>query len=247
MQARGAPAGPSGSGMTPCWYCSGCENASWKPKSLSLASAGLPKGVSGGGVTFFRGARRSGDESQHSGGGCRDPYRRGALPRPFREDTPVATDLAQGFRTTFGQFPTGVTIVTASGPHGPAGMTTNAVTSLSLDPLLLLVCFDNTSRTLPVVRETGRFAVNVLRAGQEELAAVFASKQVAAEKFEAVTHTVAHGVPVLDGALAWVACDLRELHAGGDHTIGVGAVTHTDHDPDGEPLVFFRGRYRRLG
>jgi len=159
----------------------------------------------------------------------------------------MPSPAANAYRATIGHFATGVTIVTAAGPHGPAGMTTNAVTSLSLDPLLLVVCFDNTSRTLPVVRETRRFAVNVLRAGQEELAAVFATKRVATEKFEATTHTVAHGVPVIDGALAWLACDLRELHPGGDHTIGIGEVTHHEHDAAGDPLVWFRGGFRALG
>jgi flavin reductase (DIM6/NTAB) family NADH-FMN oxidoreductase RutF len=151
------------------------------------------------------------------------------------------------YRQVIGGFATGVAIVTCTGPDGPAGLTTNAITSLSLEPVLLLVCFDNTSRTLAAVREAGRFAVNVLRAGQEELAAVFASKRVGREKFESVTHAVAHGVPVLDGALAWLACDLRALHPGGDHTIGVGAVTHMEADPDAEPLVWFRGAYHRLG
>ena len=103
-------------------------------------------------------------------------------------------------------------------------MTTNAVTSLSLDPLLLLVCFNRGSRTLEVVRESRRFAVNILRAEDAELAAVFASKRVAREKFESVTHTEAHGVPVLDTALAWIACELRELLPGGDHEIGIGEV-----------------------
>ena len=150
------------------------------------------------------------------------------------------------YREVIGSFPTGVAIVTAADADGPAGLTTNAVTSLSLDPVLLLVCFDNDSRTLPVVRTTGRFAVNVLRAGDEDLARVFASKRVAREKFESVTHTVAHGVPVLDDALAWLACDLEALHPGGDHTIGVGRVTHLDLDPAAEPLVFFRGAFARL-
>lgn len=157
-----------------------------------------------------------------------------------------ATEAQREFRTTIGHFATGVTVVTATGPHGHAGLTTNAVMSLSLDPLLLLVAFDNASRTLPVVREAGRFAVNVLRAGQQDLAAVFASKRVAAEKFEAVTHNVEHGVPVLDDALAWVVCDLRELLPGGDHTIGIGEVAAFDHDPAGRPLVFFRGEYAEL-
>jgi flavin reductase (DIM6/NTAB) family NADH-FMN oxidoreductase RutF len=135
-----------------------------------------------------------------------------------------------------------VAIVTCHGADGPAGLTTNAVTSLSLDPLLVLVCFDNGSRTLPVVRESRRFAVNVLRAGQEELAAMFASKRMPAEKFESVTHTVAHGVPVLDDALAWIACDLVELLPGGDHTIGIGSVIEGAAF-EGDPLVFFRGSY----
>ena len=150
------------------------------------------------------------------------------------------------YRAVIGRFPTGVAIVTCAGARGPAGMTTNAVTSLSLDPLLLLVCFDNSSRTLPAVRESRRFAVNVLRAGQEELARVFASKRVARDKFDAVTHTIEHGVPVLDDALAWVACDLRDLHPGGDHTIGIGAVTHIHAEDGGQPLVWFGGQYTTL-
>ena len=154
-------------------------------------------------------------------------------------------DDSRAFRDTMGHFATGVCVVTAIGPHGPAGLTTNAVSSLSLEPALLLVCFDNDSRTLPVVRAARRFAVNVLRAGQEELAVLFASKALPQEKFASVTHTVDHGVPVLDGALAWLACDLLSLHPGGDHTIGIGAVTQMDHGR-GEPLVFYRGAYHRL-
>jgi len=153
---------------------------------------------------------------------------------------------ATEYRDVIGHFATGVAIVTCQGEDGPAGLTTNAVTSLSLEPLLLLVCFDNASRTLPAVRSARRFAVNVLRAGQEDLAAVFASKRIAREKFESVTHTVAHGVPVLDDALAWVACELVELLPGGDHTIGIGSVV-AGAASEGEPLVFHRGGYVRFG
>jgi flavin reductase (DIM6/NTAB) family NADH-FMN oxidoreductase RutF len=150
------------------------------------------------------------------------------------------------FRTVVSHFATGVTIVTCHGPDGPAGLTTNAVTSLSLDPMLMLVCFARGSRTLAAVRRSGSFGVNILRAGQEDLARVFATKRVAAEKFEAVTHRVEHGVPVIDDVLAWVACDLRDVHDGGDHVIAVGSVIDMDADPTGEPLVFFRGRYVRV-
>lgn len=153
---------------------------------------------------------------------------------------------ARQFRDTLGRFPTGVAVVTASGPDGPAGLTTNAFSSLSLDPPLVLVCFDRASRTLPVVRASGRFAVNVLRSGQEPLARLFAGKAPHTEKFEAVEHSVDHGAPVLAGALAWLVCDVRALHPGGDHEIGIGEVTVLGHDPDGEPLVFIDGGFRAL-
>ncbi len=152
----------------------------------------------------------------------------------------------RAFRDAIGRFPTGVTVVTTFGPDGPAGLTTNAVTSLSLDPLLLLVCFDNGSRTLPAVRSSERFGVNVLASDQGEIARVFASKAVAAEKFAAVTHVEEHGVPVLDGAAAWIACSLRELLPGGDHTIGIGEVLGTQVAAERAPLVFADGRYREL-
>ena len=149
--------------------------------------------------------------------------------------------LASGrFRDAIATFPPGAAAVPAS---GPAGLTTNAVTSLSLDPVLLLVCFDNASRTLPAVRASGRFGVNVLRSDQEELARVFASKRVPDEKFAAATHELVDGVPVLEGVLAWFVCELRELVPGGDHTIGIGEVTALDFDAEGDPLVFVRGRY----
>ncbi len=148
------------------------------------------------------------------------------------------------YRTAIGHFATGVAVVTCDGPDGPSGLTTNAVSSLSLEPLLLLVCFDNASRTLEAVRGSGRFAVNVLRAGQEELAGVFASKRVQREKFESVTHRIEHAVPVLDDALAWIACDVGELHPAGDHTIAIGAVTHVWTAPgEPAPLLFYRGTF----
>ena len=146
------------------------------------------------------------------------------------------------FRDVVGTFPTGVTVVTAP---GPAGLTTNAFSSVSLDPPLVLVCFDNTSRTLPAVRECRRFAVNVLRAGQEDLATLFASKAVAEEKFASVTHTVEHGVPVLDDALAWMACEVVDLVDAGDHTIGIGRVNALEAF-EGDPLLFVRGAYRTV-
>lgn len=146
------------------------------------------------------------------------------------------------FRTVMGHFATGVTVVTAPGKRGPLGMTANAVCSLSLDPVLLLVCFDNGARTLQAVAETGRFGVNVLTEGQEALARRFAAKGPDGEKFAGVPHGEHDGIPVLHHALAFVGCDVRELIPGGDHTIGIGAVTAAELGT-GEPLVWWRGRY----
>jgi flavin reductase (DIM6/NTAB) family NADH-FMN oxidoreductase RutF len=147
------------------------------------------------------------------------------------------------FRSVMGRFATGVAVVTAASPAGPVGMTANAVCSLSLDPVLLLVCFDNEARTLAVVRDTGRFGVNVLAAGQEELARLFASKRPEREKFAGVPHTVHDGIPVIEGVLAWFGCRLERLIPGGDHTIGIGAVEAAEAGR-GEPLLWFRGGYR---
>ena len=173
--------------------------------------------------------------------GCAGPRDAG---RQRSEETAISTTEQQRhFRQVIGHFATGVAVVTAHGPDGPGGLTANALCSLSLEPLLLLVCFDNSARTLPIIRETGRFGVNVLRHDQHALSGVFASKRPESRKFDGVPWTVRHGVPVLDEALAWLACDLREEHAGGDHTIGIGAVTHMRHHSEGEPLVWYRGRY----
>jgi flavin reductase (DIM6/NTAB) family NADH-FMN oxidoreductase RutF len=149
---------------------------------------------------------------------------------------------AELFREVFGRFPTGVAVITSAGPAGAGGMTANALCSLSLQPLLVLVCFENGARTLPIVREAGRFAVNVLAAGQQELAGLFASKMPEAEKLEGVPHRLEHGLPIIDGTIAWAACELRELIAGGDHTIAIGEAVAMGLGK-GEPLLWFEGAY----
>ena len=149
------------------------------------------------------------------------------------------------FRAVMGQFATGVAVVTVDAPSGPQGMTANAVASLSLDPVLVLVCFDNGARTLPEVQREKRFGVNVLAAGQEHLARRFASKEDS--KFADVPHSVHDGIPVLDGTLAWVGCTLERFVPAGDHTIGIGAVHAAELGaPDTEPRVWVRGGYGAL-
>lgn len=163
--------------------------------------------------------------------------------------TPEQAQIGQQrlYREAIGHFATGVAIVTAQSPEGPVGMTANALCSLSLDPLLLLVCIDNSARTLAPIRAAERFAVNVLCREQRALADVFASKQSKPEHFQSTPWRAHQGVPVLEESLAWLVCDLRELHPGGDHTIGIGAVTDMDYDERGQPLVWYQGRYVDLG
>jgi len=149
------------------------------------------------------------------------------------------------YRTVFGHFATGVAVITVAGPAGAGGMTANAVCSVSLDPLLALVCFEQSARTLPLVRDAGRFAVNVLRAGAEDVARVFASKVPEGEKLRDVPHRLEAGMPILDAALAWVVCDLRELLPTGDHEIAIGEVIAMGL-ADGDPLLWYGGGYRTL-
>jgi flavin reductase (DIM6/NTAB) family NADH-FMN oxidoreductase RutF len=149
------------------------------------------------------------------------------------------------FRTALSAHATGVTVVTAIGPQGPSGATANAVTSLSLEPPMMLACLDRGSRTLTAVRAQGRFGVNALTAGQAELARRFSAKDPAPDKWAGVEWSERQGLPRLEGALVWVACELRDLIDGGDHLILTGNVIDAEAD-DGRPLLFHRGDYRGL-
>jgi flavin reductase (DIM6/NTAB) family NADH-FMN oxidoreductase RutF len=149
------------------------------------------------------------------------------------------------FRAALGAYATGVTVVTATGPGGPSGATANAVTSLSLEPPMMLACLDRGSRTLTSVRAQGRFGVNALAAGQGELARRFSAKDPESEKWEGVEWSERLELPRLAGALLWVACELRDLIDGGDHRIPTGNVLEADSG-EGQPLLFHRGAYRGL-
>ena len=149
------------------------------------------------------------------------------------------------FRSALGAYATGVTVVTAVGPQGPSGATANAVTSLSLEPPMMLACLDRGSRTLTSVRAQGRFGVNALAAGQAGLARRFSGKHPETEKWEGVEWSERQSLPRLAGALMWVACELRDLIDGGDHLILTGNVLEAE-SRDGQPLLFHRGDYRDL-
>ncbi len=144
------------------------------------------------------------------------------------------------------RLPTGVTVVSAGGPDGPAGATANAVCSLSIEPTLMLACLDRGSRTLLAVQAANHFGVSVLHAGQEPIARTFATKAPVADKWDGVGWSKRNGIPAIDDALAWIACDLRDVIAAGDHVIVTGEVRDLESG-EGDPLVFSGGEYRPLG
>lgn len=155
------------------------------------------------------------------------------------------------FRHAVGHFATGVTIVTSVGQHGePVGTTANAVCSLSLDPPLVLVCFDLSSLTLAAIRSHGAFAVNVLAAGQQHLSVNFARRGTAVA-WDGVRHLPGStGSPRLVGVLASLDCTVEYRLPGGDHEIVVGHVREVAAAGDaaaGEPLLYWRGGYAMLG
>jgi len=132
----------------------------------------------------------------------------------------------------------------------PTGLTASAVSSVSLDPPLVLVCVSHKSQSHPAFRPGGTFAVNVLSSDQEAVARRFASSSLTgAEKFEGVTYRRGVlGLPILTDALAELECSIVHAYPGGDHTIFVGRVEATDCRGDGgrEPLLYYRGRFGRL-
>ncbi len=148
-------------------------------------------------------------------------------------------------RHVMGHFATGVTVITTRDLDGkPYGFTANAVCSVSLTPPLLLVCVDKGAESHPALERSRLFAVNVLALGHEETSRRFAVS--GGDKFVDVPHrSGVTGAPILDGVLAVVECRVVAVHEGGDHTIYVGEVANLE-SAEGDPLLFFRGQYRRL-
>lgn len=155
----------------------------------------------------------------------------------------VASD---DFRRVLSHFATGVTIVTTRDTDGrPTGLTVSAFCSVSLDPPQILVCVDHKSQSYPALRDGAHFAVNFLGDAHEHVSRRFATTRL--DKFDGVPHAVSkHGVPLLEGALAQLECRAVSRHVQGDHTILVGLVEEARNGA-GEPLLYYRGKYRRLG
>lgn len=153
---------------------------------------------------------------------------------------------ARTFRDALGCFATGVTVVTAMCPDGsPIGLTANSFTSVSLDPPLLLVCIANGAGSAPFLRDAERFAVNVLQIGQQPTSNRFAGK--GEDRFGLTPWEVGeYGTPVLTGSLSSFECARDAVHDGGDHFILVGRVLKAIFEPRRDPLLYFRGKYRKL-
>ncbi len=163
-------------------------------------------------------------------------------------DAPRASATGQDMRTVMGHFATGVCVVSARRRDGsPVGTTVNAVTSVSLEPPLLLVCLARDSETLGAVIDSSRFAVSILTEEQREHSVRFAAKgaQARPEEIEFGEHD--SGVPCLTDALATIACRVSAVHEGGDHMIVLAeALSMSSAERDVAPLLFFRGAYSRL-
>jgi len=153
---------------------------------------------------------------------------------------------ARTLRDALGCFATGVTVVTALGPDGsPVGLTANSFTSVSLDPPLLLVCLANTINSLKTFETANGFAVNVLHIGQQPVSTRFASR--VEDRFAATPwESWSTGAPIISGSLASFECERHAIHDGGDHQILVGRVIRVRFEPRRDPLLYFRGKYRRL-
>jgi flavin reductase (DIM6/NTAB) family NADH-FMN oxidoreductase RutF len=153
------------------------------------------------------------------------------------------------FRRVTGAFTTGVTVITVERKPGLVhGMTANSFTSVSLDPLLILVCVDHDARLLSYLKSQRRFGVSILREGQQALSEYFANAEQSPEEDARLGiryNWTTSGIPLLDNTLAQLACNVVGEHPAGDHTIFIGEVESMESH-DGEPLLFHRGQYRRL-
>lgn len=156
---------------------------------------------------------------------------------------------ASRFRQVIGHFATGVTVITTAQDGWLHGMTANSITSLSLEPLLLLICVDKKAHAHDQLAKAGKFGVNILAEEQEDISRLFAA--TAEPELNSLRgaeyHFGPHGAPLLERSLAHLECAIVDSFAGGDHTIFTAAVLDGDLVEEARPLIFYRGGYRRLG
>jgi flavin reductase (DIM6/NTAB) family NADH-FMN oxidoreductase RutF len=149
------------------------------------------------------------------------------------------------FRSVMGRFATGITVVTVSENGEPHGMTVNAFSSVSLNPVLLLICLDKQALTNSILKRTGKFTVNVLTSQQERLAEVFSEQNNEGTRFDDVPyHTSALDTPILEDTLGYLECTVRDEYDSGDHTIFIGEVVDLSLGNDSVgPLLFYNSNY----
>lgn len=149
-------------------------------------------------------------------------------------------------RDALGSFATGVTVVTCLDSAGePFGLTVNSFTSVSLDPPLLLVCIHKRARCASALAGSTHFAVNVLQTGQQPASLRFSARDQ--DRFGTTSWSTGEtGSPLITESLAVFECERYAIHDGGDHHIVIGHVLRASFDPAMDPLLYFRGRYRRL-
>lgn len=154
------------------------------------------------------------------------------------------------FRKALGCFATGITVITLDSEDEVHGMTANAFTSVSLDPMLVLVCVDQRARTHAHLRAKKRFGVNILAESQRAISDYYArptrTHDRAAEEAGAQFERTEHGTPVLRGALAYLECRLHTAQDAGDHTIFIAEVEEVVVS-GGDPLLYFSSKYRKIG
>jgi flavin reductase (DIM6/NTAB) family NADH-FMN oxidoreductase RutF len=154
------------------------------------------------------------------------------------------------YRKAMGCFATGVTIITVDLEGEVHGMTANAFTSVSLDPPLLLVCVDHAALTHAHLHARKRFGINILAEHQRRISEYYArvvhTHERAEEEAGARFDRTPHGTPILHGALAYLECRLQSAQVAGDHTIFIAEVEEVVVR-EGEPLLFFRGKYTKIG
>ena len=152
----------------------------------------------------------------------------------------------EAFKAALGTWPAGVTIVTTRDDGLVYGLTVSSFSSLSFDPLLVMVCINNTNHFVEMAARSGTFAVSILAQGQEALSNYFASSgrdpQPSYESHG--THVMSTGCPLFSGAAAYLDCEIQDMFPGGDHTIVVGRVVGAHADGAAEPLVYYRRKYR---
>jgi flavin reductase (DIM6/NTAB) family NADH-FMN oxidoreductase RutF len=149
------------------------------------------------------------------------------------------------FRMVMGNFATGITVVTTRDAKGnPYGLTVNSFTSVSLNPLLVLVCLDNHLSGLQAFRDSKHFGVSILSEHQEDLSRMFAKKD--GERPSSIYFEGKSGMPLLKNALAIMECETVKIYEGGDHQIFLGEVQHAEVMQQDHPLLYFRGKYRTV-